>query len=104
MSTSITVDSTLATNAQTIADNLAEAQRHLANHTLSYIHLQNTAGTMVIRDPFQLIEDCARDAKVYTKGDPVSTAFYFDGRKKKRSDGKKRKETSQERRRTKKIY
>jgi hypothetical protein len=104
MSTSITVDSTLAPNAQTIADNLAEAQRHLANHTLTYIDTQNTAGTMTVKTAFELIQDCATAAKVYTKGDPVSTASYFDGKKKKRSDGKKRKATCRDGRRSPKIY
>lgn len=84
MSTSITVDATLAGDAQKIATNLAEAQRHLANHTLNYIDTQNTLGTMVVKTPFDLIQECAAAAKTYTTGDSVgsSATKYFDGRRK----------------------
>ena len=83
-SETIVVDATRATDAQTIANNLLEAQRHLINHTLNYIYTQDAAGTMNVKTAFQLIQECGAAAVDYTTNDPVgsSTAKYLDGKRK----------------------
>lgn len=82
-SETIVVDATRATDAQTIANNLLEAQRHLINHTLNYIYTQDAAGKMDVKSAFDLIKDCGAAAVDYTTNDPVgtSTARYMDGKK-----------------------